>query len=284
MGSRPSLKKQVIDRLYSLDCLGQSRLQAKQQFIDQAKTTGLRGWITVNLPGIYSVETMKTYRKESINFVEWAKFNYGCRYLDEAKVYVSDYLRYRLSLNHSAWSLKVARDALRKLYQDSALARDVFIPVRKKNDIKRSRNSVQMDKKFSPTRNRNLIDFARATGLRRHELRELLVKDVKVLDGKLMVFVRQGKGGRCRNVPVLQAFSDRVMEFISEKNPDDFLFSSIPVRADIHSYRRDYAASLYQELSGNKYDSRSKDQRFMKIVSAALGHNRLDIVRRNYLD
>ena len=38
------------------------------------------------------------------------------------------------------------------------------MPIRK-NEIKRSRGDKEMDKKFSPSRNRDLIDLCKVTGL-----------------------------------------------------------------------------------------------------------------------
>src|SRR5262249_41215119 len=139
-----------------------------------------------------------------------------------------------------------------------------------------------MDKKFSVERNRDLVDFCRATGLRRRELRVLRVDRVYRADGRLMVFVEQGKGGRPRTVPVLRALENRVLGIIEGKKPDQLVIECIPVRADIHGYRREYANAIYEEWAGRKYDARDKDRDVMLVVSAALGHNRQDVISRNY--
>jgi integrase len=140
-----------------------------------------------------------------------------------------------------------------------------------------------MDKKFSPERNRDLVDFCKATGLRRHELKALRVIDVYYNGDRLQVDVHQGKGGRPRSVPVLKQFENRVMDIISSKNLEGQVFDRIPVRADIHGYRREYAASYYKELSGKEFNPKDKDKDAMLLVSNALGHNRLDVITRNYL-
>lgn len=278
MGKRPSLKKQVCDKLYSLQRFGQSKMIAKSQFLDQARAAGLRGWIPINLPGIYSIETMQSYRKESIAFTDWVKEHHGVKYLDDAKQHVSDYLRHRMELGHSAWSLKLVRSALRKLYGDPSLASDVSLPARRKIDIKRSRFPVAMDKEFSVTRNRDLVDFAKAAGLRRHEVQNVMVKDVRVLDGKMFVFVPQGKGGKMRSVPVLESMVGRVQEITQGKEQDSFLFERIPVRADVHGYRREYAQDLYKEKLENESLNSAKG-----VTSHALGHERLNILK-HYID
>ena len=141
-----------------------------------------------------------------------------------------------------------------------------------------------MDSKFSEDRNRDLVDLCRASGLRRHEVKALKVANVvQTADGKLAIWVEQGKGGRSRTVPVLASMQERVREIIANRKPDELLIKKIPVRADIHGYRREYAAGLYQQVSGKAYNSRDKDKAAMQMVSAALGHNRLDVITRNYL-
>jgi integrase len=179
-----------------------------------------------------------------------------------------------MELGHSAWSLKLVRSALRKLYGEPSLASDVALPHRRKIDIKRSRFPVAMDKEFSITRNRDLVDFAKAAGLRRHEVQNVMVKDVRQLDGKWFVFVPQGKGGKMRSVPVLESMVDRVKEITQGKEQDSFLFEQIPVRADVHGYRREYAQELYQEKLEDESPNGAKE-----ITSHALGHERLNVLK-----
>jgi integrase len=227
---------------------------------------------------------MKSYRKESISFVKWAKSTHHVKWLHQAKEFVDEYLLMRVQRGDSAWTLKLVRSALRKLYQDPNLANHIDLPIRAKKSIKRSRGSKPMDRSFSIARNLDLIDFCRATGLRRHELKFLKVKNVYNAEDRLWVFVEQGKGGRPRTLPVLLSLEARVLEIIKERNADQLLFDRIPVRADIHGYRREYANSLYQELAGTPYSLKNKNKDVMLLVSAALGHNRIDVISRNYLD
>lgn len=284
MAKRQSLIKQVKTVLDSLARFGESKHEEKQKKLTEAQAKEMKDWNPARVDGIYSIVTMATYRRECIAFVEWAKVNYDCRYLEQCKTYVGQYLVNKIDDGNSAWSVQTIRSALRKLYQNPELANNVKLPIRKKSEIKRSRGEKAMDKKFSPERNRDLVDFCKATGLRRHELQAVKVQDVyRDEDGKLRVEVHQGKGGRPRSVPVLQSLEGRVLEILSGKGLDSQVIEKIPVRADIHSYRRDYASSYYKELSGDNYDSKSKDTHAIQLVSWALGHNRLDVVTRNYL-
>jgi Phage integrase, N-terminal SAM-like domain len=284
MAKRQSLIKQVKDVLDSLARFGESKHEEKQKKLVEAQAKEMKGWNPARVDGIYSIVTMQAYRRECIAFVEWAKVNYGCRYLEQCKTYIGQYLVNKIDGGNSAWSVQTVRSALRKLYQNPDLGNNVQIPIRKKNEIKRSRGEKAMDKKFSPERNRDLVDFCKATGLRRYELQAVKVQDFyRDEDGKLRVEVHQGKGGRPRSVPVLQSLESRVLEILSGKDLESQIIEKIPVRADIHSYRRDYASSYYKELSGGDYDCKNKDTRAIQLVSWALGHNRLDVVTRNYL-
>ena len=283
MAKRSSLVKQVKDVLDSLARFGESKHEEKEKKAAEARASGAKGWNPARVDGIYSIVTMQTYRRECIAFVEWAKINYDCRYLDQCKTYAGQYLVNKIAVGNSAWSVQTIRSSLRKLYQNQNLASNVQLPIRRKNEIKRSRGEKAMDKKFSPEKNRDLVDFSKATGLRRHELKAVKVSNVYHDGERLRVDVIQGKGGRPRSVPVLKQFESRVIEIIAGKDSDNQVIDRIPVRADIHSYRREYAASYYKELSGKDFNPKDKDTQAMQYVSWALGHNRLDVISRNYL-
>ena len=284
MSKRKSLVYQFVERLKGMACYGKSKYEAKAEKFAQTKTSGVKGWQPIIIDGIYSYETMRSYTKKCVSFANWVKNNFAVKDIEVAKTHVDSYLKHRMSNNDSAWTLKLIRSALRKVYIDPNLASNVNLPDRKKEQITRSRGQKAMDRKFSVERNQDLIDFCRATGLRRHELKALKIKDIyRDEEGKLRVEVNQGKGGRPRCVPVIESLESRVLEIISGKDLDSKVIDNIPVRADIHGYRRDYAANYYKELSGKEFNLEGKDTLAMQQVSWALGHNRLDVVTRNYL-
>jgi integrase len=284
MSKRKSLVYQFMEKLRSMDRSGESRHEAKEKQKAATESGSVSGWQPIIVDGIFSHETMKSYAKSCAEFAIWARENFAARDFEATKAHASSYLQYRLDKGDSAWTLKLVRSALRKVYEDRNLTNDINLPTRKKAEITRSRGEKPMDQKFSVERNRNLVDFCRATGLRRHELKSLRVKDVRENEGRLLVDVQRGKGGRSRSVTVLKDLESRVTEIISGRNPDSKVIETIPVRADIHSYRRDYASAYYKELAGKDFDSKDKDTSAMLQVSSALGHNRLDVVTRNYLD
>lgn len=283
MSKTPSMRYQVVEHFKKLERFGESRYEAKQAAIAEARTAGVTAWSPARVEGIHSFGTKETYIKESVNFAQWAKEKHGCKYLADARAYVGEYLQMRLARGHSAWTLQMIRSACAKLFNDAELAKENKLPTRRKENITRSRGPKAMDKQFSELRNRDLVDLCRATGLRRREVKVLTAGDVYCADGRVMVFTGRGKGGRPRTVPVLTSMQERVLEIVQGKQKDELVFKRIPVRADVHGYRREYAQALYEQEAGQKYDPKHKNKEALRIVSAALGHNRLDVVIRNYL-
>ncbi|WP_274532248.1 tyrosine-type recombinase/integrase [Ktedonobacter racemifer] len=132
--------------------------------------------------------------------------------------------------------------------------------------------------------------FLDATGLRRSEVRDALVRDVLVDEEQVYVHVRRGKGGKERWVPVLPGREALVLQVVQGRAPDEHIFAQLPKHLDIHAYRRRYAQTYYQHLSGRPLPPGSGrlprgavDHEAVRVVSRALGHNREDVVLTYYL-
>ena len=84
----------------------------------------------------------------------------------------------------------------------------------------------------------------------------------------------------------------------AKNNNDEFVCGKVSKAADIHSYRAEYAKSLYEKYArdietlerselyvcrgdnaGKVYDRQAVDK-----VTQALGHNRIDVAISNYLN
>lgn len=282
MARRPSLVKQVCDTLYKQERFGESKYEEKQKERERCLDAGER-WNPARVNGIFSVETMRSYRKNGIAFVEWAKKTHRCRWLDECKTYVAEYLQIRIDANDSASTIFLRRCALRKIYQDPLLGEEVKLPVRRQSDVIRSRGPKKMDRELSISRNRDLIDFCKATGLRRHEGRALFVGDIFLSPNGLKVNVRQGKGGKPRTVDILLQYQARILEMIDGREPEELLFPRIPIRLDVHGYRREYAQDFYKQVAGAEYDKNNPNEAAVLETSRQLGHNRSSVAKRSYL-
>ena len=269
-----SLKHQITQALISQKRFGESKHAAKQA-----------GGTKFGQPtdGIYSYKTMKTYLDESVKFGNWTKEQHGSRTLEQAKEHVAEYLERGKERKLSAWTLKAQRSALRKMFKDPALAKEVPLLNRKKENIVRSRGDAVRDKDFSEERNKAMVDFAKGTGLRREGMGKVRPQDIFERDGKLFVAIKE-KGGRYRELPVLKKYEERVREIAATtREMDGKIFEKVAGSADIHAYRRVYAQNLYKEITGRSYSAASKDKEALRQVSEALGHSRLDVVTRNYL-
>lgn len=258
---------------------------------------------------IYSYDTLTAYKKHCGYFVDYCKKNRGSRTLDQCKPYIAEWLNTRSDL--SAYTIKLEAAAIAKLYGISTTDRSIFPETksRTRSAITRSRSEAVRDKHFSKKNNANLIEFCRSTGLRRHELVKLTGECLVNKDGRYYIYVKQGKGGKSRFVPVIGNIQN-VVDHFSGKTADDHVFDSVSGNADIHGYRSEYATALYKLCARpfdecihdpfynperKKYDANSVyrfrkdrsgqwlDKKAMLVVSKALGHNRISVVGEHYI-
>ena len=292
MGSRKSIIREAIERLDSLMAIGQSRFQAKQA---QRATSPEVGW-TVSTGKIHSHTTRKVYQQQILAFINWARAQHGITRLalldERADELATQYLAGHVSAGRSAYTVQTERAALRLFFGNWGLAAAVVIPRRTRTTITRSRGPASHDRHFQLTHWQAHIRFAQACGLRRAELRDLRVRDVYTAeDGTLFVHVKNGKGGRPREVPVLSGQEEEVLGVIRGREPHEKVFDHIPKHMDVHSYRRDSAQRRYlQQAAGQalpplegRLRREDYDPAATQEVSWALGHNRLDVVLRHYL-
>lgn len=264
--------------------------------------------------GIYSYSTAKAYNRDCQRFATYAIEQHGNRYmtLEDARVYVSDYMRSEIEAGKSAYTLKAERSALAKLYgvEGKSICE---LPDRKRADITRSRDRLIRSEKtgkmiknpssraghFSEKNHRELVDFCKSTGLRRSELETLRGDQLlRNSDGSYSIHLNssQCKGGRERELPVIGNVENVVD--LMERAGTDRVFERVPGAMDVHHYRREYASALYKSIarpideikdSNCLYRCRGDqkgvvfDREAMRIVSNALGHNRVSVIAEHYL-
>lgn len=278
---RKSLTRQIQEELESKLKIGQSKYLAKKAGTAQE--------------GIYSFKTFKVYLEQCVYFADYCKGVHGCRYLEECRQYADEYLQKRIDNGNSPYTLHLIRSALCKLYGDTS--KDYMeLPQRKRQDITRSRGQAVRDRHFSEESHKDLVSFCKATGLRRHELKQLKGMDYTFHSQDLYIIVNRGKGGKYREVYVLPENVDQVLELM-QSAADGFVFPDVPNGADIHSYRAIYATAYYKRIarpvfripSHERYYCRGDrrgtilDKKAMLQVSRALGHNRVSVIAGHYL-
>lgn len=308
MGKKGSIVYQVLTRIDELKRFGQSKHAAKMAEKARCERTGEK-WNPARVEGIYSHVTCDSYKAEGIKFAHWARDEKGCRTLEQARQYVPEYLQRSIDEGKSAWTVRLRAAALAKIYGCKTTDFGVELPTRHRENIHRSRQEREHDRHFSARNNRDLINFCKGTGLRRKEISTLTWRDIyRGEDGRTYVHVDRGKGGRSREVPVLRAYEQHIwnMRERAASEGRERVIEKIPQRADVHSWRREYAMERYKEIERERdqeelrerererdqeemrwyrrRDGRTFDREILREVSQNLGHNREDVIARHYLD
>lgn len=283
MAKKKSIVRQAVERLLSMAAWGHSKHADKRIHNGH----GARD-------KIYAGKTMDIYIDVAARFVRWAKAEHGCRTVDEARPYVAAYLQFQIGQHKSAWTVRTVASGLAKLYGCGMGDFGVKLPERYRENVTQHRGNRWVGH-YNAYKHRVLELFCRSCGLRRHEVAKIRPEDVYQDDeGRVIVHVVQGKGGKERYVVALDDTPLRIAEAAAGK---EHIFDKIPKYAPIHEWRAAYAKTLYAGLARSvddippkeRYICRAEragvtyDKKAMAVVSQMLGHARLDVVT-NYLD
>ena len=283
LSRRPkSPEKALKEALKSKTAFGESKFQDKVSGVDTSTK-------------IYSHSTYENYVKEGLLFVRWCQEHTPAKTLEEMREHRAVYIQDNLDRGLSPATIKKRVAALNKVYGDKI--QGLQVPNRVRSGITRSRLENTNSANFSEARNRPLVEFCRATGLRRHELAALKPEQVRMVDGRLHICDVQGKGGRVRDVPVARGGEEAVLRAVYGCRDSELVFKTLPSHADIHSYRAEYCAAIYKEHERDLTElSRSElyccrgdkagvwyDKQAMMAASEALGHSRIDVIAEHYL-
>src|SRR6266571_4024811 len=217
VGHQKSIIRQAIERLDSFRGIGESRRDAKRAI---REASGERLW-TISTGKIHSHTTRRVYQQQVLAFINWAREVHGVSRLEcldaRADELASAYLQHHMDEGKSAYTLQTERSALRLFFQRRTLAQTVALPRRSRTAITRSRGVAASDRHFQAANWQPLLRLLAATGLRRNEVRLLLVGDIVACETdpdyyeQTTVRVRNGKGGKRRIVPVLAGHEQEVL-------------------------------------------------------------------------
>ena len=280
MGHRRSSVRQAVERLQGMAAWGQSKHADK--LVNNGKPA---------MGKIYSYSTMVNYQDAAVRFVTWARATHSCKTLEAAQQHTGAYLQHRMDQGASAWTVRRDAAALAKLYQTKTTDLGAQLPTRHRGDVTQHRGNKSAGH-FSPDRHKDLVDLCKATGLRRHEVAALRPSDVtRDSQGRVLVHVRQGKGGKSRDVVALNGRPYEIARAAQAAGRNSVI-EHIPKYAPIHEYRAGFAQKMYDQIARDTttlprsevYCCRSDrarvhyDKVAMGAVSSALGHSRLDVV------
>jgi len=284
-------------------------LRSKESFGDSKKEAKADG---TSKDKIFSYKTAIAYNKEAQKFGKYVEEHSPTgRYtsLEDARSYAKAYIQeHNADMRYSAYTVQLERAALGKLFGVDSRE---FGPVdaRHRADITRSRERTIISEKtgkeifnpktaaghFSEKRNAEIVNFVRGTGLRRSELTALRGTQLVEKDGKAYLQV-VGKGGRERFLPIRGEHATEIVGRCKAAGSGR-VWEKVPAHMDVHHYRSQYATALYKELArpredipkADRYCCRCDlkgvwyDKAAMKIVSQALGHNRISVIAEHYL-
>lgn len=324
------LHQQAYDKLTGMQAFGESKREAVANGTDRDK--------------IFSFNTYQTYWKHTKYFIKWIQEKHPeCTTLKSAKKHVNEWLQTRVDQGLSAYTVQTEAKALGKLYGIQPDDPEYFNPPkRERANITRSRGDRVRDQHFSVANNDELIKFCQGTGLRRSELVALkgsdlvtkkqiqkkievleskeglnpgeekqlkMLQDANMFDVEYFTYVRNGKGGRERLSPIVGKNAAQIIDRMKDTPKDAKVWQHVNSNADIHSYRSDYAVTIYKQYArpideirfdrvnkgtGKKFQSevyvcrkdesgKRLDKKAMLICSKALGHNRIEVVANNYI-
>ena len=324
------LHQQAYDKLTGMQAFGESKREAVANGTDRDK--------------IFSFNTYQTYWKHTKYFIKWIQEKHPeCTTLKSAKKHVNEWLQTRVDQGLSAYTVQTEAKAIGKLYGIQPDDPEYFNPPkRERANITRSRGDRVRDQHFSVANNDELIKFCQGTGLRRSELvalkgsdlvtKEQIQKKIEVLESKegltpgedkqlkmlqdanmfdveYFTYVRNGKGGRERLSPIVGKNAAQIIGRMKDTPKDAKVWQHVNSSADIHSYRSDYAVTIYKQYArsieeipydrvnkgtGKRFQSevyvcrkdesgKRLDKKAMLICSKALGHNRIEVVANNYI-
>lgn len=243
---------------------------------------------------IYSKNTFETYKKVGYSFVAYMRNNHPeLKKLEACQAYVNEYLCKRAYTDKvSAWTFKNERTALKKLFGlENQPVKWLNAPKCERAEVTRSRGAAVRDTHFSETKNADLVEFCRSTGLRRHELQAL--RGCQFKDGFLIGV--KGKGGKVRDIEIVGDVA--LVERLCKAAGKSKVWKNVHNAADVHSYRADYARRVYRRyerdsshlLRSDMYlcrkdkKGRVLDREAMKMVSQNLGHERISVCAQSYL-
>lgn len=290
------LKNQIYDRLTKMlnDGMSTSRNDDKN---DLSTTTKNK---------IYSVTTYKTYKQQCYKFAEFLKENYPeIKKIQQVKTeYVNEYLKNLINQGLSAYSISTAKSAIAKVLRTSS-TNFIATPPRTRKSIKRSRYEAKRDKNISEELERKFSKITSSTGLRKKEMEAVRGVDLKEINGKYYVKVRQGKGGKKRLALIMGKDKEETEEIINifKEAGELKIAPKLPSHYDNHHYRAVYAKRIYNHYAraideipgglisegGERYIMRNDrageilDRKAMLITSKYLGHNRIDVIAQSYL-
>ncbi len=168
-----------------------------------------------------SKETIKTYKFYNEKFLNFIEKNPEDVEEEDIKVY----LAHLISNDLSNSSISLVKSALLFLYSEILKKKiEIKTPkISKKAPIVLSKEEIKKMLSIVDNKKHNLIiSLLYSTGIRLSELINLKVEDLELNDN--IIWVRKGKGSKDRMVIVSEKISEKLKDYLKNKNHSDFVF------------------------------------------------------------
>ncbi|ACB86496.1 site-specific integrase [Natranaerobius thermophilus] len=321
MSKKGSLKKQIVSRLEQMKAwdpktgYSESRHEWKKAYNEKFKANDPRG-SKLNIPEkIFSSNSFQAAMQDSMRFHDFLKEK-GIKSIDKIKVaHATEYLNRRIKEGKRPTTVSRERNSLAKLLGLKNCAEiPAKIPQNTRDNIYKSRpDEIGNKSTLNPTEGKykEVVEFARGTGLRRSEVERVKPENFYRDNGQLKMHLRgkpeNTKGARPRTVTVRKDYESYVEAKINETRENGYsrIISTLTENGqisgslDVHGYgRRDFAWNRYITLSRplnqipkeDRYWTRGFnnlcfDKKALREVVRDLGHGegQLGKVVSNYL-
>lgn len=264
--------------------------------------------------GIHSIRTANTYRSVINCFADYLKSE-GVRNVgDITREHIQSYMQSRSGM--SAYTHSKDLSAINKILDTRYTVREFELPNRSYSHVCNNRGLAVRDTSDA-IRNREQLDFVRATGIRRESIATIIPSQaIRNSEGQVIGFNVTEKGGRERNAVVIEKERARITELVNQREQETgkniHMFNAVDSNANPHYFRREYAQQLYEDLrqsaeQGRDYYTGMRDifinqasyeraisrykndsikgyeRDILAEVSQNLGHNRIDVILYHYL-
>jgi len=309
MSRKTSFKEQMFRCLNSKNCFGESKHLAKLE----SYRNGHKGVVD----GIYSKKTMQDYKRVAQQFHSWQKEKgYNFHSMKEVNSSIlKDYLLERQSKGLSSWTISHDLSALNKIFGTSISKKECGLAPRHTSNIKNNRGLAQNYRSSIQARNKDMIAFISACGVRRQSLTTIIPgAAIRDKDNMVIGFSVIEKGGKHRNCYVRSECQKEITSFVDthiNNYGNKPFWNKVDKNLNTHWYRGVYANGLYQDLlnakkngvdyfkgykslfinhnkfinaiKGHSQNVKGYDVECLAMVSQNMGHNRIDVVYTNYL-
>ena len=288
---RRSLKKQVSDRLESLNRIGESRHEAKEDYRNNVSG----GKFSMNRTvGIHSKETMKTYKNALNKFVDYLREEFPeVKDLEQIKKeHCVSYIKYRANTGKAATTYSKDISALNKCFRYDLNKKEIGVEAKKFENYTNNRVLKEHHNRINLKNYKNEVLMGWATGMRKESYNAITKSRFRKADDGLYkdVWLKE-KGGKPRYAEILKEHRQAVTEFLDSLQIEDneLIFpKKISKLFPSHRLRQIYAQDLYEQTVNEICEKNyvkgylGFDKNAVLKVSKNLGHNREEVLK-NYL-